>query len=230
MQDLSRALDTPTGVQYNSNMKSPTRGKPKASPPAAEPDGRLDGRRERSKSSRAKIVAAMLELVARGEVDPSAAQVASTAGVGLRSVFRHFDDMDALYREMTEVIEAEIMPMIAEPYRASSWRDRIRELAERRARVFETIMPYRISANLKRFQSNFLMRDYRRMLRMERASVEAALPPAILADTVRTHALNVALSFQCWRLLRHDQEMNVADARAVVAMLLEDSMAQTREP
>ncbi len=172
----------------------------------------------------------MLELVADGEVNPSAAQVAVAAGVGLRSVFRHFADMDALYHEMTEIVEARIMPVIVQPHQATEWRERLRELAARRSRVFEAIMPYRISANLKRFQSKYLMQDYRRMLRLERASLEAALPPAVLADTVRTHALNVALSFQCWRLLRHDQQMSVADSRAVVDRLLEDIMAQIDEP
>ena len=71
-----------------------------------------DGRRERSRSSRSKIVAAMLDLVGKGDVAPSAARVAEVAGVGLRSVFRHFDDMDELYREMGGVIEAQVMPII----------------------------------------------------------------------------------------------------------------------
>ena len=43
-----------------------------------------DGRRERSRSSRSKIVAAMLDLVGKGDVAPSAARVAEVAGVGLR--------------------------------------------------------------------------------------------------------------------------------------------------
>ncbi|PNB35794.1 TetR family transcriptional regulator, partial [Pseudomonas sp. FW305-130] len=36
----------------------------------------------------------MLDLVGKGDIAPSAARVAETAGVGLRSVFRHFADMD----------------------------------------------------------------------------------------------------------------------------------------
>jgi hypothetical protein len=38
-----------------------------------------DGRRERSRSSRGKIVAAMLDLVSKGDVSPSAACVRSSA-------------------------------------------------------------------------------------------------------------------------------------------------------
>lgn len=185
-----------------------------------------DGRRERSRSSRAKIVAAMLELVGKGDVAPSAARVAELAGVGLRSVFRHFDDMDALYREMGEVIEAKVLPIFLEVPSGETWKERMLEIADRRAKVFETILPYRISGNLKRFQSEFLMQDYKRMLRLESSTVDAQLPPSARSDRLGARGIDVILSFQTWRLLRHDQELPVEEARAVVRRLLEDAMAR----
>lgn len=184
-----------------------------------------DGRRARSENSRAKIVAAMLHLVGKGDIAPSAARVAETAGVGLRSVFRHFADMDTLYSEMSQVIEAQVLPMALKPLTGASWRDRLLEITQRRALVFEAILPFRISANIKRFQSEFLMQDYRRMLRLERSSLEAVLPPHVLADTTLVDALNVPLSFQTWRLLRHDQELTIVEARAVVVRLIEAILA-----
>lgn len=185
-----------------------------------------DGRLERSRSSRAKIVQSMLSLVAAGDVQPSAARVAEHAGVGLRTVFRHFDDMDSLYREMSNAIEAKVRPVLLKPFTAGPWRDRVRELAERRVSIFETILPFRISASLKRFQSSFLMQDYQRMLRIERDSIEALLPAAVLARPVDVNMLHVTLSFQCWRLLRHDQELKVADARTVLLRLVDAALAQ----
>lgn len=194
--------------------------------PTADDVPMVDGRRERSRSSRARIVAAMLELVGKGDVAPSAARVAETAGVGLRSVFRHFDDMDALYREMGEAIEASVLPIILAIPAGETWKERMLEIADRRALVFETIMPYRISGNLKRFQSEFLMQDYKRMLRLESATVDAQLPPSVRADRPGAQGIDVILSFQTWRLLRHDQELPVEKARAVVRRLLEDAMSQ----
>jgi AcrR family transcriptional regulator len=185
-----------------------------------------DGRRERSRSSRSKIVAALLDIVGKGEVSPSAARVADVAGVGLRSVFRHFEDMDALYREMGEVIEARILPILLQPPIGKTWKEKIFDLAERRAKVFEMIMPYRISGNLRRYESPYLMHDYRRMLHLERESIEAHLPGKIRADVTGARGLNVILSFQTWRLLRHDQELPVDDAKAVVQRLLSDAMAE----
>jgi AcrR family transcriptional regulator len=185
-----------------------------------------DGRRARSRSSRAKIVSAMLDIVGNGDVNPSAARVAEVAGVGLRSVFRHFDDMDGLYREMGDVIEARVLPIIVQPPAGNNWRERLADIAQRRARVFEAILPYRISANLKRFQSPYLMQDYRRMLAMETSIVEAQLPARVAQDPVAAAALNVILSFQTWRLLRHDQAMPVETAQAVVKHLLDNTLAK----
>jgi AcrR family transcriptional regulator len=189
---------------------------------ARRPDGRL----ARSESSRAKIVAALLEIVGKGETSPGAAQIAEVAGVGLRSVFRHFDDMDSLFREMSEHIEAKVLPIIAQPLKAEKWKDRVRELAARRVQVFEAILPYRITANIKRFQSPFLMEDYRRLLRLEQSSLEAVLPDTVLRDAVGAQAINAIFSFQTWRLLRHDQQLSVEAAQVVLMRLVDAMLAE----
>ena len=185
---------------------------------------KLDGRRARSRSSRSKIVEAMLQLVGNGDVAPSAARVADIAGVGLRTVFRHFDDMDTLYREMSAVIEERVLPIIAEPLKGPNWKARMTEIADRRAIVFETILPFRISANLKRFQSSYLMQDYQRLLKAEADGVEALLPGSVKEDSVGARGLNVILSFQTWRLLRHDQGLSTEEARLVIKRMLADAL------
>ena len=98
------------------------------------------------------------------------------------------------------------------------------EIADRRAIVFETILPYRISANLKRFQSSYLMQDYQRLLKAEADGIEVLLPESVKKDTVGMRGLNVILSFQTWRLLRHDQGLTNDDARHVIKRLLTDAL------
>jgi AcrR family transcriptional regulator len=185
-----------------------------------------DGRRKRSRSSRARVVKAMLDLVAGGQVAPTAAEVAEAAGVGLRSVFRHFKDMDALYREMTEAIEIEVLPFMLHPLDGATWQERILTLAERRARIFEAIMPFRISADLRRFESAYLMEDHRRLLRLEAGALDAHLPPAVRADDLAARGLAAILSFSTWRQLRQDQGLPAAQAQAVVRRLLDDALAR----
>ncbi|MBY0519932.1 MAG: TetR/AcrR family transcriptional regulator [Sphingomonas sp.] len=168
----------------------------------------------------------MLQLVREGDVSPSAARVADSAGVGLRTVFRHFDEMDVLYREMAEVIEAEVMPMMLKPFNVHDWRGRVREMAARRIGIYETIMPYRISASVKRFQSEFLMQGYHRQLKLERTALHAVLPRAVIDDAPMASAIEVTISFQCWRRLRHDQGLAIDDARAVIDTLLDAVLAR----
>ncbi|OYY73194.1 MAG: TetR family transcriptional regulator [Sphingomonas sp. 28-63-12] len=167
----------------------------------------------------------MLTLVRDGDVSPGAAQVADMAGVGLRTVFRHFDEMESLYREMSDVIEAQVMPIMLKPFEATGWQDRVREMADRRIGIYETIMPYRISSSVKRFQSEFLMQGYHKQLQLERTSLHAILPPAVIADAAFASAIEVTISFQCWRRLRHDQGLAIEDARAVIHRLLEAVLA-----
>ncbi|WP_260582712.1 TetR/AcrR family transcriptional regulator [Sphingopyxis sp. PET50] len=194
--------------------------KAKAKAEAGKPP-RIDGRRERSRSSRARIVGAMLDLIDRGDLSPSAARVAEEAGVGLRTVFRQFDDMDTLYREMSETIAERVLPIVTAPYAGIDWRADVRDLAARRVRVFETMLPFRLAANIKRYQSPFLMGQYGQVVALERDLLFRLLPDDVLADKVGREALCVALSFQTWRALRHDQGLTVEEAGAVVAQMVE---------
>lgn len=191
----------------------------------AEAPPRIDGRRERSRSSRRRIVAAMLDLIEGGDLMPSAARVAAEAGIGLRTVFRHFDDMDSLYSEISATIAARVMPIATAPYAGSDWRANIRELVARRVRVFESMLPFRLAANIKRYQSPFLMAQYGQVVTLERDLVLRLLPPAVQADTIGAEALCTALSFQSWRTMRLDQELPVDAAAAAVARTADALMA-----
>ena len=185
-----------------------------------------DGRRARSRTSRDKIVAAVLHLIEGGDLSPSAARVAEVAGVGLRSVFRHFDDMDSLYQEVSERVSAQVMPLLREAVVGATWKERLVRIVERRASIFERIHPFRLSASLKRFRSAFLTEEYRRTLELEAATVEALLPPHILADQVSTRSIKVILSFQNWHALRFEQDLSIQEAREVVSRLLGDIISK----
>lgn len=185
-----------------------------------------DGRRARSRTSRDKIVAAVLHLIEGGDLSPSAARVAEVAGVGLRSVFRHFDDMDSLYQEVSERVSAQVMPLLREAVIGATWKERLVRIVERRTSIFERIHPFRLSASLKRFRSAFLTEEYRRTLELEAATVEALLPPHILADQVSTRSIKVILSFQNWHALRFEQDLSIQEAREVVSRLLGDIISK----
>ncbi|MFC3711171.1 TetR/AcrR family transcriptional regulator [Sphingoaurantiacus capsulatus] len=187
---------------------------------------KVDGRHARSHSSRRRIVEAMRQLIEQGDLVPSAARVAELAGVGQRTVFRHFDDMDTLYREISAGVEEQVMPIVAAPYAASDWRANVRDMVGRRAKVLEAMLPFRLAADVKRYGSPFLTAQQEQVLAMERALLLRLLPVPVQTERDSVEALCVTLSFQTWRALRRDQNLSAEDAARVVSHMAEALLAK----
>ena len=179
-----------------------------------ERKAQIDGRRIRGEDNRRKIVSAMLKLVEAGQVDPTADEVAKEAGVGLRTVFRHFDDLESLRAEISERMTAEVRPQIDRPFEAQDWRGRLDELIDRRAQVFERLLPFKIAGDVHRHASAFLTGEHKALVKAQREALRRALPASITNDKARLDALDLLLSFDSWKRLRHDQGVSVRDARA----------------
>lgn len=175
-----------------------------------------DGRSLRGRENRRRIVAAMLTLVGGGNVNPSAEEVAAEAQVGLRTVFRHFEDMDSLYSEMSRLKAQEIMALADHPIEGAHWRDRLAALVARRAQVFERMLPFKGAADLRRHRSAFLQTEHVALNANFRSRLLAVLPrdPAPPAPVI--DALDLLLSFDAWRRLRRDQNLDPAAAEAAL--------------
>lgn len=197
-----------------------------AEPESTEAAAQGDGSRQRSERSRAKIVAAMFSVIRGGEMDPSAATLAEEAKVGIRTVFRHFDDVDSLYREMSAQMEAEILPIVSQPFMAPTWQGRLSELIDRRVNVYERIMPIKTCAGLRRFRSEYLMQDYQRFLTMEREGLAGVLPSHIKADKTLFAALEMLTGFNAWRRLRQDQQLTAKQAEKAIRFSTEKLVAE----
>lgn len=176
-----------------------------------------DGRIRRGAENRRRISEAFLELVRSGVQAPTAEAVAEQAGVGLRSVFRHFEDMETLYREISEAIEAEVEPLWNVPFASQTWQGRLAEMIERRAKVFERITPFRIASMVYRTESNFISQRHARFALEQRQLMIAILPPHVLKDAATIDALDLVLSVDSWLRLRREQKLGVAAARAAIA-------------
>src|ERR1044072_5768679 len=68
-----------------------------ASLPPSAPEAATDGRSARAARTRDAVVEALLSLLDEGNLRPTARQVAERAGVSLRSVYVHFDDLEDLF-------------------------------------------------------------------------------------------------------------------------------------
>ncbi|MEL7041637.1 MAG: TetR/AcrR family transcriptional regulator [Pseudomonadota bacterium] len=180
----------------------------------------VDGRRQRSDRSRQRIIEALFDLISEGEMSPNAASVAKRARVGLRTVFRHFEDLDRIYDEMTDALITAILPKVVAPYQGTTWQDRLMECIDRRADIYETVFPLRVSMMLRIHQSEFIRQQYKRDLTLERSSLKAILPASIASDTPLFAALEVTLGFPTWRKLRQDQSRSPEAAKEIVRLMV----------
>jgi AcrR family transcriptional regulator len=187
----------------------------------------IDGRALRSERSRELIAAALFELVGEGHPEPTAQQVAEHAGVGIRTVFRLFSDMEALYATLDARLLAEVMPMLRDrPPKGADLGERATALVADRATLFERVAPYKRASNLKRARSPFLTDQHRKLVRELRARLLHWLPELCDAPADLVEALDQATSFEAWDRLRSDQRLGrprapAATERAVKALLSE---------
>lgn len=208
--------------------QSALRRRGQAAPP------KVDGRRLRSDASRERIVAAMLDLVREGAVSPSAEQVAERAGLGRRTVFRLFKDMEQLYAEMHAAMLGRVQRIVAEPIEGADWRARLQAMLERRARLFEEILVIKTAADAHRHRSKFLQAAHTELNQMLRELMSFLLPRDIKADRLLLEALDGVLSLDLWRRLRMDQRLSPEEATAVwrrlIAALLDTPRAPAAPP
>lgn len=187
--------------------------------PVDEADPQKDGRVRRGNRNRELILDALHTLMKEGTLHPTAPQVARQAGLGERSVYRHFTDMERLHADLGRRMEREIQEIFRAPStsKGSSLRERVHELVEQRARLYEYLAPFRRSASRFRFRSPFIQQGHDRMARALRAQIEVALAPeigCIEADLVE--AVDTLAAFETWDRLRLQRKLSTKQAASVV--------------
>jgi AcrR family transcriptional regulator len=174
-----------------------------------------DGRRRRSEVSRDRIVAAMLALVEEGAITPGAEDVAVRAQVGLRSVFRHFKDMDNLYAEMTLRLARGYEASLA-PFESTGWHDQLFEAIDRRLTIYERLLPFKRASDAHRHESVAIQAHHAAITTLLRARLKAVLPPHLIGHAIAFEALDLLLSIEAWARLRFDQQLAPDTARQVI--------------
>ena len=186
----------------------------------SQPDTQPDGRRQRSQRSREKILRAYWELMLAGDMSPSAAAIAEHAGVGLRSVFRHFEDLDTLLRELMQLCYDELTPEFMTPFKSSNWRDQLLEIVERNVMIWERIRVPHTAGEIGRFKSQVLMDDYQRSRNLEISGIKAILPKDIDNYNNVLMALDASMGFSTMRRLREDRKLSISEVKKVMTLMV----------
>jgi len=186
-----------------------------------------DGRLRRSERSRELIADALYELLDEGDIEPSAQKVADRAGVGIRTVFRLFEDMDALYSTVNARLEFEVAPILrACPSEGTAIDERGESLINERVAVFERVGIYIRFTNRSRDRSEFLASHYRKFTARLRERLLHWLPQLGDASPALVEALDQATSFEAWDRLRNDQRLSRPRAQAAMTIATASLLAR----
>ncbi len=181
-----------------------------------------DGRSLRSARTRRLVVDVFLDLLGEGEAQPTAQQVADRSGVSMRSIFRLFEDVDALHSAAVAAQIDRVAHLFVPAPGEGPQAQRIHAMVDSRAQLFEAIAPVRRFA-LRLAPTSPPIRDHldraNKLLRSQLAALFDAelsrLPPSRRSDVL--DALDLVTSFEAWDRLRVVQEQSQRAARRIVA-------------
>ena len=182
---------------------------------------RVDGRVERTARTRQKILKVTRDRILAGTSDPTAREIAQHAGITTRTLFRHFADMDSLYKSLFKDAEERIFAVMDETFplntdASGGWRERMEVVVDRRVRVYELVLPLYVSARWGRYRTSKPELELREGIRRRRRRLEEVLPQRIADDRVLFEAIDGVLSIEYWSSLRRDQVLSVERAAEVL--------------
>ena len=165
----------------------------------------VDGRRKRSERSRLAILDAALALQEEGILVPTAQQISDRSGVGIRSFFRHFEDMESLFEAGDALIRDSYEALFLGGDRAGTLGERIEHAVERHAAAYEKIRNVILGTHAQLWRYEVLRKNYARNQRGLRKDLDDWLPELKSLPGDKREAVDAIASFEMWHRLREHQ-------------------------
>ena len=170
----------------------------------AKPDGRI----QRSERSRQLIIDALLALINEGVLTPTAQQVADRASVAIRTVFRHFDDMEALYAEVDAAIRPFYEGMFLNVDRTGSLAERVLHAVECHADAYEQLALFNDMTAVMLWRSEVISKVYARNQRNLRKDLDIWLPELKELSSENREAIDAIASYEFLSRLQKHQGLS----------------------
>lgn len=121
---------------------------------------KVDGRRARGLRTRDAIISALLDLIAGGDIAPTAQRIADRAGVSVRSVYQHFADVEGLYADAAERTYEWVRDTAKDIDPGLPLARRVDAFIDNRASTLESLLPFHRAVRLMEPSSD-RVRNYR---------------------------------------------------------------------
>ena len=165
----------------------------------------VDGRRQRGERTRQAIIDAALSLQEEGVLVPTAQQISDRAGVLIRSFFRHFDDMETLFKAADDQQRDSYEALFIGGDRQGALSERVHGAVERRSAAFEQLKNLVLGTKAQLWRYEMLRKNYARNQKGLRKDLEAWLPELNGLPEVECESVHAIASFEMWNRLRSEQ-------------------------
>ena len=186
-----------------------------------------DGRRQRSERSQTAIIEAALALMDEGALVPTAQQIADRAGVGIRSFFRHFADMDSLFLAADEMLISSYEALFEVDDRSGRLASRVARAVDLYGNAFDKLRPIILCTQAQLWRSPKLRENYAWHQKRLRKELELWLPEVAALPKDGREALHAVASFDMWHRLREHQGLSLKASSDIVTSLVNDLIPST---
>ena len=186
-----------------------------------------DGRRQRSERSQTAIIDAALALMHEGTLVPTAQQIADRAGVGIRSFFRHFADMDSLFLAADDMLLSSYEALFEVDDRAGALASRVARAVDLYGNAFDKLRPIILCTQAQLWRSPKLRENYAWHQKRLRKELELWLPEVSAMPKDLREALHAVASFDMWHRLREHQGLSPKASTDIISSLVMDLIASS---
>jgi TetR/AcrR family transcriptional regulator, regulator of autoinduction and epiphytic fitness len=186
--------------------------------------GRGETPRARGERTRRRVADALVALLEEGDPAPTAKAVAARAGVSVRLVFHHFEDMESLYRSVLALQASEYWDSVNAVPADRSVDDRIDQTVQQRAKLFDAIGAVRRAGVTLAARQPDIAEQLAATDGQLRGWLEETFAPELRsAGRERKEllsALDTSASWEAWDRMRRTEHLSAAASRRVMARTL----------
>jgi len=184
-----------------------------------------DGRRLRSVTSQNIIVDAMMTLIQRGILEPTAQQVADEAGIGIRTVFRQVQDKENLFSKMDEKVRAALQETLKKATNPrGNLEERIERLIELEAEIFEKNLQFLRATLANKWKYRTLQKNYERNQRNIKSLLYTWIPELNNLPESKQILLTSVNSAGYWIELRENLVLSETGAKNLKINIFRDAL------
>ena len=162
----------------------------------------VDGRILRSQKSQNIILESIINLIINGNLYPTAEEVAKESGIAIRTVFRHFDDMETLLMKVDESINLKVINDEKEIKLESPLKTRLSLIIDERIYYYDKYENIMIATITQLPKYKILQKRYPEYQKLLRKRTERIIPEILSLKSTDQEFLDASLSFGFYQRLK----------------------------